>query len=75
MLHGLAVPEPDAGNGGNVVVLALDLIEVVALAYPTGQLMADAGDEGLEIGCQLFDRIRAAAARDDVDLTVVIEED
>ena len=38
-----------AGDGGNVIVLTLDLVEVVAFTHPGIQLVADTGDEGLEV--------------------------
>ena len=68
-----------AGDGGDVDVLAVDLVEVVAFAHPLSrrndQLVADVGDERPQVRRQFFDRIRGAGAGDDEDLAeVVIEE-
>ena len=46
----------------------------MSLTHSADKLMADVGDEGPEVRCELLDWIRTGSARDDVNPAVVIEE-
>ena len=64
-----------AGDGGDVEVLALDLVEVVAFAQALGvHRAAGIGDDRGEVLVE-FDDGGPACAVDGVDLAIVVEED